>query len=349
MSLLSFCPSDIMKQFLSVLSPPSSETLTLHNLNIFSPTEKQKMLCMKKRAGLLPWPHLPAPLRCFQTCIFPPPLNIAGILAVAAGSPEDTAALGKQPPFSAAYLLRWRSSRNHERWNITEKEPQNRFMMSFNAALFTFSFWTRLSCIETRQKKKPTKKRPSSFLLHLCDPPSWKGEKKNSQLEWTAVASSVCGVYLTDCWVKEKAEWDHVLQQPGLETYTCAEVRQLMQRRNPGGGHACRGGAGCQEVGGCPAEGTVRSFGCHQSIHPDGGFILEFPATVTRVDSRERAALAARMLEWTTASHQLKCVDFMRGMYVSVEIARQNFLNSLRLKAIFWENPWHFPKDFQRV
>lgn len=42
MSLLSFCPSDTLKQFLSVLSPPSSETLTLYNPNRFLTEGKQK-------------------------------------------------------------------------------------------------------------------------------------------------------------------------------------------------------------------------------------------------------------------------------------------------------------------
>lgn len=92
MSLLSFCPSDTLKQFLSIPSPPSSETLTLYNPN----RRKTKMLCIRRGEGLLLW--------CFQTWIFPPPLNFAGILAAAAGSSEDTAALGKQPFFSCLLI-----------------------------------------------------------------------------------------------------------------------------------------------------------------------------------------------------------------------------------------------------
>lgn len=46
-------------------------------------------------------------------CLLLPPINFAGFLAVAPGSSEDNADLGKQPLFSAAYLLRWQGSRNH--------------------------------------------------------------------------------------------------------------------------------------------------------------------------------------------------------------------------------------------
>lgn len=100
MSLLSFCPSDTLKQFLCILSPPSSETLTLYNPN----RRKTEVLCIRRGEGLLLWRHLLVPLRRFQTWIFPPPLNFAGILAVAAGSSEDTAALGKQPFFSCLLI-----------------------------------------------------------------------------------------------------------------------------------------------------------------------------------------------------------------------------------------------------
>lgn len=50
--------------------------------------------------------------RCILTYLLLPPINFAGFLAVAPGSSEDNADLGKQP-FSAAYLLSWRNSRNH--------------------------------------------------------------------------------------------------------------------------------------------------------------------------------------------------------------------------------------------
>lgn len=137
--------------------------------------------------------------------------------------------------------------------------------MSFNAALFTFSFLDT-SVLHRNEAKKKQQKTVLPLFCFTFVTPQLKGRKKKpSQLEWTAVASSVCGVYLTDCWVKEKAEWDHVLQQPGLETYTCAEVRQLMQRRNPGGGHACR--RGCRLPGGGWVS-RCEHHGCHPSIHP---------------------------------------------------------------------------------
>lgn len=64
----------------------------------FLADRKQKCFVWK-RERVSSWAHLPVLLRRFQTCIFPPPLNFAGILAAAAGSSEDTAALGKQPLF----------------------------------------------------------------------------------------------------------------------------------------------------------------------------------------------------------------------------------------------------------
>lgn len=141
--------------------------------------------------------------------------------------------------------------------------------------------------------------------------PRLKG-KKHSQLEWTAVASSVCGFYLIDCWVKEKAEWDHVLQQAcfrNIYVYRgqTADVNEKPRRSTrlswwcslPGGGWVL--GASMN-----PTEGTVRSFVCHPSIHlaihPDGGFILEFPEAVTQVNTRERAALAVHTPEWRNAT-----------------------------------------------
>lgn len=152
MSLLSFCPSDTMKQFLSVLSPPSSETSTLHNANIFSPMENRNALYKKGRRS----PSV-ATLACATEMFSNLHISTSIKLRWNPGSGcrfiRGHSSSGKTAPFSAAYLLRWLSSRNHERWNITEKEPQNRFMTSFNTALFTFSFWTHLSCIKTRQKK----------------------------------------------------------------------------------------------------------------------------------------------------------------------------------------------------
>lgn len=70
----------------------------------FSHRRKTEMLCVTRSEGLLLWLHLLVPLRCFQTWIFPPPLNFAGILAAAVGSSKDTAALGKQPFFSCVLI-----------------------------------------------------------------------------------------------------------------------------------------------------------------------------------------------------------------------------------------------------
>lgn len=187
-------------------------------MNIFSPTENRNTLHEKERGS---------PLACaaemFSNLHISTSIKLCWNPGSGCGFIRGHGSSGKTAPFSAAYLSRWRHSRNHEKLNITETEPQNRFMISFNAALFTFSFWTRLSCTETRQKK-------IMFSLFSASPlwPGLKGKKKPSQLEWTAVASSVCGFYLIDCWVKEKAEWDHVLQHLVLEIYTYREVRQLM-------------------------------------------------------------------------------------------------------------------------
>ena len=78
-------------------------------------------------------------------CLLLPPINFAGFLAAAPGSSEDNADLGKQPLFSAAYLLRWQGSRNHNWWNIIKTNPQNRFMISFNAGSFSFKSLISLS------------------------------------------------------------------------------------------------------------------------------------------------------------------------------------------------------------
>lgn len=90
--------------------------------------------------------------RCILTCLLICPINwiLAGFLAAASGSCEDNADLGKWPFFSAAYLLRWQNSRNHNWWNIIKTNPQNRLMISFSAGSFPFK---SLICLSFQWKE----------------------------------------------------------------------------------------------------------------------------------------------------------------------------------------------------
>lgn len=75
---------------------------------------------------------------------------------------------GKTPPFSAAYLLSWRGSINHNWWDIIKTNPQNRFMIRFSAGSFSFQV-TDISLLALKRiedKNLPLRHPP----LHLARP-----------------------------------------------------------------------------------------------------------------------------------------------------------------------------------
>lgn len=98
----------------SVLSPPSSETLTRHNPNIFLPTEHRNALYENERGS----PSV-ATLACvtemFSNLHISTSIKLRWNPGSGCGFIRGHGSSGKTAPFSAAYLLRWRSSRNHER------------------------------------------------------------------------------------------------------------------------------------------------------------------------------------------------------------------------------------------
>lgn len=224
MSLLSFCPSDTLKQSLSILSPPSSEMLTLYNRN----RRKTEMLCIRRGEGLLLW--------CFQTGIFPPPLNFAGILAAAAGSSEDTAALGKQPFFSCllievALFQKPRGMKYHRGNHKTD-------LWWMLTRLHSHSVLRRLSsrCIETKPR--------NSVLPLLCLTFVTPFERKQT-LNLNELPSPALCVASISSTAESKTSRNEIMCSDKLllEICTYTEVRQLMQSRNRGGGRVCRGGA----------------------------------------------------------------------------------------------------------
>lgn len=75
---------------------------------------------------------------------------------------------GKTALFSAAYLLSWQGSRNHNWWNIIKTNPQNRFMISFKCWLLPFQVTdiSLLALNRTEDKNLPLPYPP----LHLPRP-----------------------------------------------------------------------------------------------------------------------------------------------------------------------------------